>query len=235
MRFIFIFFLSLSLYTQNVDFNDPYDYNLRNLKSQEGISEERYREYTLPPNLPKPPLISPKNVQRQPDLSSLLQGGTRVRQTVNQQQNQNQVNPTNNLPFNPVTGQFNPEAILQQREKQKLDKERRNNFLHREKEQYTETRGRRMEVIFSTTFPFAAAISVGLAFLVGGGDPRFVRSTPGFLLVMSSATALSFVNVWIDINYYDEYMRKKEENKINTSNHSLPEREFRFVFAEKKF
>jgi hypothetical protein len=227
-KFCFIFFILLiSIFAQRTDFYDTYDYNLRNLKGADsGGNEENFKEYDVPPSFQKPPLISPKNVQRQPDLSSLLQGRIGVRQSANQQ---NQGQPVPNqaaLPFNPLTGQLNPEAILQQREKEKKSKERKNQLLHSEKELYSETRDRRMQVIFLTTFPFAGLFAIGLASLIdtnarnlfqSKNNQRFINTTGGFFFVMGFATLVSGTNAYLDIKYYDEYMRNKETNAVSSS------------------
>ncbi len=232
MKYFFLFLIfSLGLFSQRADFYDTYDYNLRNLKGGETLgNDENFKEYNLPPSFQKPPLINPKNVRRQQDLSSLLQGRTGIRQSANQQSG-GQPTQSQNLPFNPLTGQVNPEAILQQREKQKQAKERKERLLHSEKEPYSETRERRMEVIFTTTIPFAFAFMTVLAYAIDldrvnenkdkkffeqKDKTRFINTTPGFLFVSIGATMLSGVNAFIDIKYYDDYMRKKELNKASS-------------------
>lgn len=247
MNFCFLFFIfSISLFSQRADFYDTYDYNLRNLKGGETLgNEENYREYDLPPKFQKQPLIDPKNVRRQQDLSSLLQGRTGIRQSANQQ-NGGQPTQNQNLPFNPITGQVDPAAILQQREKQKLAKERKERLLHSEKEPYTETRERRMEVIFTTTFPFAFAFMTVLAYAIDldrvnenrskaffepKDKTRFINTTPGFLFVSLGATVLSGVNAYIDIKYYDDYMRKKELNKASSIDELNSEKNYSMSFT----
>ena len=200
-------------------------------------------------------MISPKNVQRQPDLNSLQQGKIGIRKSANQQ---NQGQPVPNqaaLPFNPLTGQLNPEAILQQREKEKKARERKNQLLHSEKELYSETRERRMQVIFLTTFPFAGLLAMGLANLIDGNrvsnnqnknifevferknNLRFINTTGGFFFVMGFATLVSGTNAYLDIKYYDEYMRNKETNAVSSSDElkSFKNINFSFTFGTVSF
>ncbi|HMV43082.1 MAG TPA: hypothetical protein PKD50_11140, partial [Leptospiraceae bacterium] len=180
--------LSIPLFAQRADFYDTYNYDMRNMKlgdSKDGV----YRDYDMPPKFQKPPLVNPKTVQRQPDISSLLQGQTSIRSSNNQSQNP-VASQTNNLPIDPVTGKINPDAIARQREKEKQNKEKKRQFLNREIEPYTETRGRRMEIIFLTTFPFAAAFSVGVTVVIGSimGNNTYIKTTPGFFMAILGAT-----------------------------------------------
>ncbi len=213
-KIILLLFLSSPLIAQRGDFYDAYDYNMKNQKGGDAAEEGNYKEYDLPPKNQKPALVTPKNVQRQPDLSSLMQGQQNsIRKTNNQAQNP-LTQQTDNLPINPITGKINPEAIARQREKEKLSKEKKRQFLNRDIEPYTETRARRMEIIFLTTFPFAAALSVGITVLVGraSGDFSFLKTTQGFAFAVLCTGALSTANMISDINAYDEYMRNKKEN-----------------------
>lgn len=223
MKYIFFYLIFISYsFSQRADFYDTYDYNLRNQKGGETISnEENFKDYDLPPKLQKPPLIDPKNVRRQQDLSSLIQGRTGIRQSTNQQNGGQPTQNQNSLPFNPITGQINPDAIIQQREKQRLAKERKERFLLSWKEPYEETRERRMEVIFTTTFPFALAFMTALTLAIDANvnkdrKNRFINTTPGFLFVTTGAVTLSAINTYVDIQYYDNYMKKKELNKASS-------------------
>ncbi|MBL0265843.1 MAG: hypothetical protein IPQ05_18740 [Leptospiraceae bacterium] len=156
-------------------------------------------------------------MQRQPDLSSLMQGQQNsIRRTNDQSQNPMQPQ-ISNLPIDPITGKINPEAIARQREKDRINKEKKRQFLNRDIEPYVETRGRRMEIIFLTTFPFAAALSVGITILVGraSGDVNFLKTTQGFAFAVLCAGGFSAANMISDINTYDEYMKNKKENNAN--------------------
>ena len=222
MKVLFLFLIiSIPLLAQRGDFYDPYDYSMNNYKGGDNVGDENYKEYELPPKNEKPALITPKNVQRQTDINSLLQGqiiGLRRNATPNQ----NQIPQTSNLPINPITGAINPEAILKQREKEKLAKEKKRQFLNREIEPYTETRERRMEIIFLTTLPFAIVLSAGITVLLGNANSNplilqqsFIRTTPGFVFVSLLATGFSAANMISDINAYDEHMKNKKENNAN--------------------
>lgn len=212
MKIILIsLFFSISLFAQRADFYDTYNYDMRNMKlgdSGDGV----YRDYDQPPKFQKPALVNPKSVQRQPDISSLLQGQTSIRSSNNQSQNP-VASQTSNLPIDPVTGRVNPDAIARQREKERQSKEKKRQFLNREIEPYTETRGRRMEIIFLTTFPFAAAFSAGITILYGRaiGNFTFIKTTQAFFMVILGATGLSAANMMSDIRSYDEYMKNKKE------------------------
>ena len=216
-KFLLILFISIPLFAQRGDFYDAYDYNMKNQKGGDPAGDGSFKEYDLPPKFQKPPLVAPKNVQRQPDLSALLQGQQNsIRRNNNQSQNPT-AQQTSNLPIDPVTGKINPEAIARQREKDKQNKEKKRQFLSRDIEPYTETRGRRMEIIFLTTLPFAAALSVGITVLIGtaSGNENFLKSTQGFAFAVLCSGALSATNMISDINAYDEYMRNKKENNPN--------------------
>lgn len=244
-----LIFFSFSLYAQRSDFYDVYDYDLKNYKGSSG-TDESFREYNVPPKFTKPPLVTPKNVQRPVDSSIMTQqAGIRKAATGQQQQGQQgqqvqqgmqqgqqgvQQQGTSNLPFNPLTGQFNPEAYREQQEKKNAEKEKRKQFMLREKEPYTETRTRRMEIIFYTSLPFTTAFAAGLAYLIdsaaGGG---FYKSTEGAAFVTLTATGLALANSIRDINYYDEYMKKKEAAAPDYStSQNLPlERNYQFSFT----
>jgi hypothetical protein len=220
VRFLFILLFCLPLFAQRADFYDTYDYNMKNYKGGDNVGEGSYKEYELPPKNQKPALVTPKNVQRQPELNSLLQGQIGIRRSNNQAQN-----PTpqmDNLVINPVTGKINPDALLRQREKEKQNKEKKRQFANREIEPYVETRARRMEIIFLTTFPFAVALSVGITVLLGSVhgnqlilQQSFIKSTPGFAFVTLLACGFSTANVISDINAYDAYMKNKKEANPN--------------------
>lgn len=220
IRFLFILFFTIPLLAQRGDFYDTYDYNMKNYRGAESISDENYKEYELPPKFKKPALVSPKNVQIPSDFNSLIQGPIGIRRSTNQAQNPTA--QTDKLLINPITGTVNLNAITKQREKEKASKEKKEQFLKREIEPYTETRSRRMEIIFLTTLPFAAALSVGITTLLGNakGNPllfqkHFIKSTPGFAFVFLLTTAFSATNMISDINYYDEYMKNKKENNVD--------------------
>jgi uncharacterized short protein YbdD (DUF466 family) len=216
-KIFLILILTFPVFAQRGDFYDTYDYNMKNQKGGDTAGDGNYKEYDLPPKFQKPPLVTPKNVQRQPDLSSLMQGQQNsIRRTNNQAQNPMQPQ-TNNLPIDPITGKINPEAIARQREKDRINKEKKRQFLNRDIEPYVETRGRRMEIIFLTTFPFAAALSVGITILVGraSGDANFLKTTQGFAFAVLCAGGFSAANMISDINTYDEYMKNKKETNPN--------------------
>jgi uncharacterized short protein YbdD (DUF466 family) len=246
IRIFIILLTAMPILAQRGDFYDAYDYNLKNQKGGDAAGEGNFKEYDLPPKFQKPALVAPKNVQRQPDLSSLLQGQQNsIRKNNNQAQNP-AAQQTSNLPIDPITGKINPDAIARQREKEKQNKEKKRQFLNRDIEPYTETRGRRMEIIFLTTLPFAAALSVGITVLVGraSGNENFLKTTQGFAFAVICSGALSATNMISDINAYDEYMKNKRENNPNLPPHSdsqsllnknQPSFNFSFVVGSKSF
>lgn len=212
-KILFIFFLTLSISAQRADFYDTYDYDMKNYKGGDNVGEDSYKEYNVPPTLQKPPLVSPKSVQRPVEASSLLQGQIGIRRSANPPKDPSA--QLNKMPVNPITGAINIDAIAKQRETAKKDKEKKRQFLNREVEPYFETRSRRMEIIFLTTFPFAVGFSMGLVFLAGGGDNSLIKTNAGFIFIMFSATGLSVANMISDINYYDDYMKNKKERNVD--------------------
>ena len=217
LKFIFLFLiLTYPIFGQRADFYDPYDYSMKNYKGGDNVGQDNYREYDLPPKFQKPALVTPKNVQRQSDYNSLLQG-QQIGIRRSPSPTQNQIPQTNNLPINPLTGEINPEAILRQRETERLKKEKKREFLNREIEPYTETRARRMAIIFLTTLPFSIPLSVGITYLIGqmNGNGNFLKTTPGFMFTALIASGFSAANMIADINRYDEYMKNKRENNVD--------------------
>lgn len=237
---LLVFFISLPLFSQRADFYDTYDYSMKNYKGGDNVGEDSYKEYDIPPTFQKPPLVSPRGVQRPIDQSSLLQGQIGIRRSANPPKDPSA--QLNKMPINPITGAVNLDAIAKQREAAKKDKEKKRQFLSREIEPYFETRERRMEIIFLTTFPFAAAFSMGLVFLAGGGTNSLIKTNPGFVFIMFSATGLSVANMISDINNYDTYMKNKKENNTELPHNDEQSQLYRnknfnfsFVIGSKSF
>ncbi|MBM9500093.1 hypothetical protein JWG44_07500 [Leptospira sp. 201903071] len=192
------------LYSQSQsDFADPYDFNLRNYKDTP--NREGYQEYTIPPAIKKPVLVSPKNAQVPFELPFSTTTGTGgLRRTTNPNVERGQENLVN-----PLTGQINVEAILQRQAQQSERKKRQNQIM--EEEKYTETTMRRFSIIFFMTLP----ITLGLGYAIAsspkfGGVSKFQKTFGGSVFIFTFGTSLAFANAWKDMKDLEATKKENE-------------------------
>lgn len=219
--FFVLLIFSNMLYSQSVDFQDSYDYDLRRQRTETIGETEYFKEYTLPPKLPAQSLVTPKSIQKQADPSLLLPQASPFRARASTSSNTgttpnaNPLNPTitSNLPIDPLTGELNVNAILQNNNNRALKRQKvEREILEFQKQEYKETRFRRGEIIFFMTFPFAFGISALCAFAIETGQEGFLKSQQGSIFVITSTLGLSLGNVWLDQWRYDEFLDKKKKN-----------------------
>ncbi|TGK32633.1 hypothetical protein EHQ12_11855 [Leptospira gomenensis] len=182
------------------DFADPYDFNLRNYKDSGG--REGYQEYTIPPNLKKPYLVSPKNAQVPFESPFPTTGGLRRTASPNNERTQEAL-------VNPLTGEINVEAILQRQAQQAERKKRQNQIV--EEEKYTETTFRRFTIIFFMTLPITLGIGYAIASAAKiPGIGKFQKTFGGSIFVFTFGTGLAFANAWHDMKEYESMKRENQ-------------------------
>ncbi|MCX8000433.1 MAG: hypothetical protein N3A69_16015 [Leptospiraceae bacterium] len=205
---LFLSFLFLSqqvLFPQRSDFFDPYDYDIRNQKTQT-LEDEKFKIYNLPPKRPTRPNINPKKVQKDLDPTLIIPQNTPFRTAP---QNQN----LNNSPVNIFTGELNTEQILKNEEEKRKAKEAKLKALENfEKPVYSESQFRRGEIIFFMTFPFALGLSAVVVATINYSQPGFVRTPTATWILGVGSVGLSLGNAYLDFFRYEEYMQEKRKN-----------------------
>ncbi|MBM9578991.1 hypothetical protein JWG45_17735 [Leptospira sp. 201903070] len=191
------------LYAQSQsDFADPYDFNLRNYK--DSPNREGYQEYTVPPTIKKPVLVSPKNAQVPFELPFSTTGTGGLRRTTNPNVERGQENL-----INPLTGQINVEAILQRQAQQSERKKRQNQII--EEEKYSETTARRFSIIFFMTLPITLGIGYAIASAAKfNGVSKFQKTFGGSVFIFTFGTSLAFANAWKDMRDLEAGKKENE-------------------------
>ena len=249
-RFFFVFIIFvLNLYSQDrSDFFDPFDHNLRNYqgKSGFGVDDKEFQEYTLPPKSQNPNsltgssqnLITPKNVQIPQTFSSLLIN------PISNTGSQRKVSPNvNNPSVNPLTGEVNTEAMLKAQQEKKVKQEKLKELKKNRKiKPYTETKFRRMQIVFFLTLPFSALFSYGFASVYGeylnnvrnGNLPgyfpkshrRFQNTFEGGIFMLTGAVTLAMLNAYVDSKRVEEYKNTKAKQSVLLNTISPDNQEF---------
>jgi len=189
-----------------MDFQDKYDYNLKNFEEKEMGYE--YEEYSLPREFQKPALVSPRKPE--PAKAISIPG----------------FNPAQFGPQGQAKALFNPYDLTanydlylrKEKEKKEKDKAFEEKIKYLRTQKYSETKARRFTIIFFLTFPFVAALSYGVA--TAG---KFQKTAEGSAFVGISAIGLSALNAWQD----------QRATYAETSLKNLPQ--MNFTLAEKKF